>query len=53
MIFRTINDEFIEIKRYHYKNDKLYYEKIMEIKKEILNKYQSSKSKKALNNKNN
>lgn len=33
MLFRTITGELIEIKRYDFKNDKLYYEKIMEIKK--------------------
>ena len=33
MIFRTITGELVEINRYDFINDKLYYEKIMEIKK--------------------
>ena len=60
MLFRTINGELIQINRYSFKNDKLYYEKIMEIKKHfITNKIQSSKldclnkSKEAFYNKNN
>jgi len=59
MIFRNVHDELVEINRYHFKNDKIYYEKIMEIKKQILNKCQTSKldyqtkSKETLNNKNN
>lgn len=32
MLFRTYNGELIEIKKYDYPNDKLYYEKIMKIK---------------------
>ena len=32
MLFRTNTGELIEIKRYNYPNDKLYYKKIMEIK---------------------
>ena len=59
MIFRNVHGELVEINRYHFKNDKIYYEKIMEIKKQILNKCQTSKldyrtkSKETLNNKNN
>jgi hypothetical protein len=33
MLFRTNNGDLIEIKKYDYSSDKLYYEKIMEIKK--------------------
>lgn len=33
MLFRTNNGELIEIKRYDFPTDKLYYQKIMEIKK--------------------
>ena len=33
MLFRTIDGKIIEINRYDFKNDKLYYEKIMSIKK--------------------
>ena len=32
MIFRTITGELIEINKYDFKNDILYYQKIMEIK---------------------
>ena len=35
MLFRTINGELIEIKKYDFPNDKLYYQKIMEIKKRL------------------
>jgi hypothetical protein len=34
MLFRTNNGDLIEIKKYDYSSDKLYYEKIMEIKRE-------------------
>lgn len=59
MLFRTINGELIEINRYSFKNDKMYYEKIMEIKKQFISKIQSSKldywnkSKETFDNKNN
>ena len=33
MLFRTRNGELIEIKRYDFPTDKLYHQKIMEIKK--------------------
>jgi hypothetical protein len=32
MLFRTIDGKIIEINRYNFKNDKLYYAKIMSIK---------------------
>jgi hypothetical protein len=32
MIFRDINGKLVEINRHIFKNDKLYYEKIMQIK---------------------
>ena len=35
MLFRSINGELIEINKYDFKNDKLYYQKIMEIKKQF------------------
>ncbi len=35
MIFRCVNGELIEINKYDFKNDKLYYQKIMEIKKQF------------------
>lgn len=43
MIFRTANGELVEINRYNYKNDKLYYEKILEIKKQFISKIELSK----------
>jgi len=46
MLFRTVTGELVEINKYDYKNDKLYYEKIMEIKNSF------TKSDKTLNNKN-
>ena len=56
MLFRTVDGELIEINKYDFKNDKLYYEKIMEIqnlfaKRVVLSKLMPS-SKKTLNNKN-
>ena len=36
MLFKTHNGELIELKKYNFSNDKLYYEKIMEIKKPLL-----------------
>jgi hypothetical protein len=59
MLFRTANGELVQINRYDLINDKMYYEKIMEIKKQFLNKNKSSKldnwtkSKETFNNKNN
>jgi hypothetical protein len=35
MLFRTIDGKIIEINRYDFKNDKLYYSKIMIIKKVV------------------
>jgi len=31
MLFRTVDDKLIEINKYDFKNDKLYYEKIRSI----------------------
>ena len=54
MLFRTYNGELIEIKRYTYTNDKLYYIKIMEIKQSFSKSLISSiKSEKTFDNKNN
>ena len=33
MLFRTNKGELVELKKYDFPNDKLYYEKVMEIKK--------------------
>jgi hypothetical protein len=35
MLFRTNTGELVEIKKYNHSNDKLYYDKIMEIKKKL------------------
>ncbi len=35
MLFRTNKGELIEVKKYDFPNDKLYYKKLMEIKKSI------------------
>jgi hypothetical protein len=35
MLFRTNKGELVEIKKYNFPNDKLYYQKIIEIKKMI------------------
>jgi hypothetical protein len=35
MLFRDINGNLIELNRYDFKNDKVYYQKIMEIKKQF------------------
>jgi hypothetical protein len=54
MLFRTNNGELIEIKRYNFSNDKLYYKKIMEIKQTFSKSLISSmKLEKTFNNKNN
>ena len=44
MLFRDINGNLIELNRYDFKNDKLYYQKIIEIKKQFtkLNKNEYS-----------
>lgn len=62
MLFRTNKGELIELKKYDFSNDKLYYEKVMEIKKSGLfstkstdfftSMYNSPKLEKTLNNKN-
>jgi len=57
MLFRTHNGNLIELKKYNFSNDKLYYEKIMEIKKPLLSSSSKeiyfAKLKKTSNNKNN
>jgi hypothetical protein len=35
MLFRDVNGNLIELNRYDFKNDKVYYQKIMEIKKQF------------------
>jgi len=57
MIFRNIQGELFEINRYDFKNDRMYYENIMELKRTFIRKMQSTKldyltkSKETLNNK--
>jgi hypothetical protein len=53
MLFRTNTGELITINKYDFKNDKLYYQKIMEIKKPLIKSNSSAKLKKTFNNKNN
>jgi hypothetical protein len=54
MLFRTNNGELIEIKKYNFSNDKLYYKKIMEVKQSFSKSILSStKSEKTFHNKNN
>jgi len=63
MLFRKTNGELIELKKYDFANDKLYYEKIMEIKKPVLHStkislffdqgYNSPKLEKTFTDKNN
>lgn len=36
MLFVKLNSSLIEINRYDYKNDKLYYKKIMELKQSFI-----------------
>lgn len=47
MLFRTNDGKLIEIKKYNFKNDTLYYEKLIDIKSPI------PKLEKSLQNKNN
>jgi len=35
MLFRTLDGRLVEIKKYNFVNDKLYYEKLLEIKKPL------------------
>jgi hypothetical protein len=51
MLFRTYNGELIEIKKYNYSNDKLYYKKIMEVKQSFSKSFINSE--KTFDNKNN
>ena len=39
MIFRTIDNKLIEINKYHFKNDTLYYKKLMDIYKKYAPSY--------------
>jgi len=53
MLFRTNNGELIEIKKYSFSNDKLYYKKIMEVKETFTKSFMSSsKLDKTFHNKN-
>ena len=46
MLFRTSEGKLVEIKKYNFKNDTLYYQKILEVKNTL------PKLEKTLNNKN-
>ena len=52
MLFRNNKGDLIEIKKYNFANDKLYYQKILEIKTP-LTKLSSAKLEKNFNDKNN
>ena len=52
MLFRTNKGELIEINKYDYPNDNLYYQKIMDIKK-CQNEIFFAKLEKTFNDKNN
>ena len=43
MIFRDNNGNLIELNRYDFKNDKLYYKKLMDIYKSFMNQHPLSK----------
>ena len=51
MLFRTNKGELIEIKRYNFPNDKIYYQKIMEVKQTLSKSF--IKSEKTFNNEKN
>jgi hypothetical protein len=53
MLFRTHKGELIEINKYDYPNDNLYYQKIMDIKRCQKEKNISAKLEKTFNDKNN
>jgi hypothetical protein len=42
MLFRTNTGELVEINKFDFVNDKLYYKKIMEIKKQIIKNNKTS-----------
>ena len=50
MIFRNIDGELIEISRLDFKNDKLFYEKIMSIKKPFTKLIEKDKNNKNTDN---
>ncbi len=43
MLFRTVDNQLIEVNKYHFKNDTLYYKKLMDIYKKYVSSYSSSK----------
>lgn len=47
MLFRSSDGKIVEICKYHFKNDSLYYQKILEIKRQL------PKSEKTFGHKNN
>ena len=49
MLFRDSNGNLVELNRYDFKNDKLYYQKIMEIKKQFTKSNNSNYSNYVIN----
>jgi hypothetical protein len=37
MLFRTVDGKLVKINKYDFKNDKLYYKKLMDIHKSFIN----------------
>jgi len=44
MIIRTANGELLKINKYDYPNDMIYYEKIMNMKKEVTKEHENRKN---------
>lgn len=44
MLFRKRNGELVEINKHNYKNDKIYYQTIMELKKMFLQQQQQKQN---------
>jgi hypothetical protein len=44
MIIRTSNGELLKINKYDYPNDMIYYEKIMNMKKEVTKEHENRKN---------
>ena len=43
MLFRTNTGQLVDIKKYDFPNDKIYYEKIISIKKQLTSSYKFPK----------
>ena len=53
MLFRTFTGELIEINKYNFKNDKIYYDKILLVKNPFSKSPSLTKLEKTFDNKNN